>query len=271
MITRPIVLDLWPKQAPHSNGLSGPEIYQEGKVGHVTQAKLMVYLPDPEKAYGSAVLIFPGGGFHALNLESMGTVFAEWLANRGFTGIVVKYRMPNGNPEIIMEDALQAMKVAREYEEEWNIRPDKWGVCGFSIGGNTASWLCNQSDDTIRPNFQILFYPVESMKDDFTHVPTRQNFLGADPTSEIIALHSNELHVTAKVPPTFIALSDNDPVVPQISTLKYFSALKKNHVPACMYIFPNGGHGWTFDSSFEYLEMCKELLLKWLKEQVPVL
>lgn len=266
----PIIINLWPSEPPHSNGLSGPEVQLDGKVGHITQAQLQVYLPDPENAWGAGVIIFPGGGFHSLNIDGMGTLFARWLAERGLVGIVVKYRTPNGIPEVVGEDALQALLVTRQHAAKWGIPANKIGVCGYSIGGNTASWLCNTAPDEMRPNFQILFYPVESLKDDYTHVPTRENFLGKNPSPELIAAHSNELHVDGKVPPTFIALSDNDPIVPPISTTKYYIALKKNKVHACMYVFPNGGHGWTFDSGFDYIELCKELLYKWLKPLIQI-
>lgn len=270
MATHPITLDLWPKGAPHSNGLSGPEVFQEGKVGHISEARLLVYLPENENNLEGACLIFPGGGFRMLNIESMGIAFAQWLAERGIAGIVVKYRIPNGKPDIITEDALQAMKLVRQFAAEWNIKSDKVGVCGYSIGGNTASWLCNQESAEVRPDFQILFYPVISMLDDQTHVPTRENFLGMNPDSETKALYSSQLHVTKKVPPTFIALSDNDPVAPVISTVKYYESLRKHDISSCMYIFPSGGHGWTLDSDFTYIEICKELLYKWLKGQNPI-
>lgn len=260
-----VIMNLWPSNPPHSNGLSGPEIHIDGKIGHISQAQLWIYQPTAENNRNTAIVIFPGGGYFNVNMEFMGVAFAKWLVERGFTAIVVKYRSPNGIPEVVGEDALQALLVVRQKAAEWNIPSDKIGVCGYSSGGNIASWLCNTAADDIRPNFQILFYPVISLKDDFTHVPTRENFLGKQPSAELIAAHSSELHVTDKVPTTFIALSDNDAIVPPIATAKYYVALKKSKVHACMYIFPTGGHGWTFNSDFEYLELCKELLLKWLK------
>ncbi len=269
-MNNPRSIELWPKQAPHCNGLSGQEIIQDGKIGNISIGKLLVYLPDNENNLEGACLIFPGGGFKMLNLDAMGSVMAEWLAERGIAGIVVKYRLPVGNPEIITEDALQALKQVHSFAKEWNIKPGKIGVCGYSIGGNTASWLCNNAPEELRPAFQILFYPVESMLDDQTHVPTRENFLGKNPDSETKVRFTHTLGVTEKVPPTFIALSDNDPVAPVLSTTKYYDALRKHNVSSCMYIFPIGGHGWTFDSDFPYLEICKELLYKWLKVQNPV-
>lgn len=263
-----VIMNLWPSNPPHSNGLNGPEIHIDGKTGHISQAQLWIYHPNAENNLNAAIVIFPGGGYAHVNMEFMGVVFAKWLAERGITAIVVKYRSPNGMPEIVEEDALQTMLVVHEQAKEWHIPQNKIGVCGYSSGGNIASWICNMAPDETRPNFQILFYPVISLKDDFTHVPTRENFLGKNPTPELIAAHSNELHVNNNVPPTFIALSDNDPIVPPITTAKYYIALKKAKVHACMYIFPTGGHGWTFDSDFEYLELCKELLYKWIKSIV---
>lgn len=265
-----IIMNLWPSEPPHSNGFSGPEVNVDGKLGHISQAQLWIYQPQPENSLHSAILIFPGGGFFSVNMESMGVVTARRLAERGFTAIVVKYRSPNGIPEIVGEDALQAMLVVKENAPLWEVDLNKVGVWGYSCGGNITSWLCNTAIDYLRPNFQILFYPVVSFKDDFTHVPTRENFLGKDPNPELITEYSSELHVNPKTPPTFIALSNNDLVAPPLATVNYYTALHKHHVPASMYIFPTGGHGWTFDSNFEYLSVCSELLHKWLKPIVEL-
>ncbi|MGL4293413.1 MAG: alpha/beta hydrolase [Bacteroidales bacterium] len=265
MNDKPKIINLWSSNPPTSNSLSGEETINAGKVGNISVPQLHIYRANPEIDWGAAVIIFPGGGFHSLNLDSMGRDFAVWLSERGITGIVVKYRIPNGIPTIITEDALKALEIVYDKASKWNLSPDKIGVCGYSIGGNTASWLCNNAPMDIKPKFQILFYPVESLKDDFTHIPTRENFIGKHPDSELIIRFSNEMHITPQNPPTFIALSNDDPVVPPIATCKYYTALKKNKVNAAMYIFPTGGHGWTFDSDFEYIELCKELLYKWLK------
>jgi acetyl esterase/lipase len=49
-----------------------------------------VYPADKEKATGAAVLILPGGGYGMLAANHEGHEYAEWLAARGVTGIVVK-------------------------------------------------------------------------------------------------------------------------------------------------------------------------------------
>ena len=102
------------------------------------------------------------------------------------------------------------------------------------------------------------------MKNDFTHIPTRTNFMSENPTIDDVNEFSNEIHVNGNIPKTFTALSSDDAIVPPISTIKYCSELMKNEVKCALYMFPTGGHGWCFDSDFIYLDECKDLLKKWL-------
>ncbi|MGL5684072.1 MAG: alpha/beta hydrolase [Marinifilaceae bacterium] len=265
METKHVIIDLWPKGAPHCNRITESEEETNGKITNITNAQLYIYKPAEGEMPKKAIVIFPGGGFGALNMAGMGIPFAEWMVEQGYAAIVVKYRMPNENAEIITEDALQAMEMAYEYCSEWDI--EQIGVAGFSIGGNTASWLCNVAPKKLRPSFQVLFYPVESLSDIYNQGKARDHFMGEQPTKELINEHSNELHVSEETPPTFITLAYDDPVVQPLATLQYVQALLHKNVPAAIYIFPTGGHGWTFNSNYTYLPLCKELLATWLKEQ----
>ena len=59
----------------------------------VNDPTLTVRLPDPDKADGSAVLIFPGGALVSLSWETEFTQIADWLNARGIAAIGVKYRL----------------------------------------------------------------------------------------------------------------------------------------------------------------------------------
>jgi hypothetical protein len=59
-----------------------------------------------------------------------------------------------------------------------------------------------------RPAFQILFYPVITMNKEETHIGSRLNLLGENPTEEMEKSYSNELQVDSSTPRAFIALSD---------------------------------------------------------------
>ena len=157
------------------------------------------------------------------------------------------------------------MEIGNEFWWEWDI--SEIGVAGFSKCGNTASWLCNVAPKKLSPRFQVLFYPLESLSNPYNQGKARDFFIGESPAQELILEHSNELHVTKETSPAFITLAYDDPVVQPLATLQYVQALITNDVPAALYIFTNWGHGWTFNSDYSYLPLCKELLAKWLSEQ----
>lgn len=147
------------------------------------------------------------------------------------------------------------MKWIRSRSEEWGIDPAKVGIAGFSAGGHLASTVSTHFDSgksgttdrleqySSRPDFQILFYPVISMTAGLTHRGSREALLGKNPSAEAIAQYSNEQHVTAKTPPALLFHSDDDTVVPSMNSVVFYQALKKNKVPAVLYIFDKGGHG----------------------------
>ena len=62
-------------------------------ISKVSRPTLTVYLPPKEKATGAAVIICPGGGFHALSINGEGYDVANWLTKKGITCFVLKYRL----------------------------------------------------------------------------------------------------------------------------------------------------------------------------------
>ena len=63
-------------------------------VYNVSHPTLTVFLPDSSvTASNTAVIICPGGGFHALSINSEGNDVAKWLSKKGVTCFVLKYRL----------------------------------------------------------------------------------------------------------------------------------------------------------------------------------
>src|SRR5215469_5756676 len=62
-------------------------------VANVTRPSLTIFKPSPELKTGTAVVICPGGGFMALSIASEGTDAAKYLAAKGVTAFVLKYRL----------------------------------------------------------------------------------------------------------------------------------------------------------------------------------
>ena len=232
----------------------------------IEQPSLRVFLPAPELATGRAVVACPGGGYSHLAFEHEGCDWAPYFNKQGIALIVLKYRMPNGDRTLPISDAEAAMKLVRDSADVWNLNPNDIGIMGSSAGGHLASTIATHAKPELRPNFQILFYPVISMTAGLTHRGSREALLGKNPSAEAIAQYSNEQHVTAKTPPALLFHSDDDTVVPSMNSVVFYQALKKNKVPAVLYIFDKGGHGWGMRNNFEYHNQWTNLLANWLKK-----
>ena len=263
------VIKLWETAPTESNELTGEEIVRNdgASVSNVSVPTLTVYLPEKNSRTGMAVVICPGGGYAGLAFEHEGTMVAKWLNKEGIAAFILKYRMPNKHKNIPLSDAQQAIRYVRAHATEYDISASKIGICGFSAGGHLASTVSTHfttSGVSSRPDFSILYYPVVSMME-ATHGGSRTNLLGDNPSPTDIYTFSNEKQVNVNTPPAILFLSDDDKVVVPENSLKYYEALKQNNIPAAMYIFPTGGHGWGFRDGYTYYKQMTELLSAWLK------
>ena len=270
---QPVEMELWPDGAPESNGLTKNERGDDYSI-----AKLYVYRPIKLKNTRAAVIICPGGGYGSIAMSHEGHDYARWLSNNGITAVILKYRLPNKNHFIPLKDAQRAIRTVRAKATDWDIDSDKVGISGFSAGGHLASTAATHFDEgnssasdpidrySCRPDFAILFYPVITMKEEFTHLGSRNNLMGDGYNAKLVHLYSNEEQVTAQTPPTFLITSDDDKTVVPRNSIEFYSALKHNNVTAVLYIIPDGGHGWgTHPRSPQYIEWTVPLKA-WLKK-----
>ena len=246
------VMNLWPKGAPHR---SSPN----------DTAKVWIYLPAEKKVTGRAIVICPGGGYTGLALDHEGHEWAKFFQNMGITAFVLKYRMPNGRPEVPIEDAEEAIRMVRRNAMTWHIKSNEVGIMGSSAGGHLASVVATQAQSTAKPNFQILFYPVISMMLGYTHQGSHDNFLGKGNHKRQEKNYSSDQQVTRTTPRAWIALSDDDNVVPPSNGVSYYTELYRHDIPASLHVYPDGGHGWGSRLGFKYhIEMIMELK-SWLE------
>lgn len=260
---------LWDQKPPTDNGITETETTERDGfwVKNVSEAEMIVYHPDSKNNTGGAIVICPGGGYGGLAIDHEGYQFAAWLRSRGITAAILKYRMPNGHKEVPLEDARQAIRLLRANATQWGIKPNKVGIAGFSAGGHlaaTASTCFSENGNSSRPDFSVLFYPVISMKS-FVHKGSKERLLGQRPSIEDMEKFSPELQVTKDTPPAILLLSDDDTGVDPRNSLLYYNRLIENKIPAAMYVFPTGGHGWGMNISFEYHCQMLELLDNWLQ------
>lgn len=252
MAQRSFDVNLWAAKAPNKNGLQDT-------------AYIKVYLPDAKRATGRAVVICPGGGYAHLAMEHEGTQWAPFFNNMGIAAIVLHYRMPNGNVKVPISDAEEALRTVRRNAKNWHINASDVGIMGFSAGGHLASTIATQSKAEAKPNFQILFYPVITMMQGYTHQGSHDNLLGKDAHKKDEQKYCSDLQVTRVTPRACLLLSDDDHTVMPINSVNYYAELYRHDVPASLYIFPTGGHGWGMNTSFAYHAEMLTNLKGWLE------
>jgi acetyl esterase/lipase len=234
-------LKLWNLHAPNGDG-------------SFEKAEAWITVHKPKNPNGTAVVICPGGGYGGLVTGAEGHGIAAWLNSHGITGVVLEYRLPKGRPFVPLLDAQRAIRMVRANAKAWGVDPAKVGIIGFSAGGHLASTAGTHFDDgnpksddpleklSSRPDFMILVYPVITMGEK-SHGGSRTNLLGNKPDDTVMKLFSNELQVTAKTPPAFLAHAKDDGPVPPENSKMFYEALVAQKVPAKYLELPSGGHG----------------------------
>ncbi|HEY5773416.1 MAG TPA: alpha/beta hydrolase, partial [Chitinophagaceae bacterium] len=168
------VIQLYDGPAPGSENWTWNEAendnnsWQTKVVYNVSRPTLTVFTPEAGKANGTAVIIAPGGAFHALSINSEGFDVAKWLAQKGVTCFVLKYRLVHSlttdpvaevmgkwgkkefeddNKAVIpleIADGRAAIAYVRKHAAEYDLNPNRIGIMGFSAGGTvTSSTLFN--------------------------------------------------------------------------------------------------------------------------------
>ena len=276
------IFPLYPDSIPNSKPSVDEEVasFQNGVdiISKISRPTITVYQPANSLANGTAVIIFPGGGYWIEAAVHEGSDVAKKFAEMGVTAFVVKYRIPNSawmvNTEIgPLQDAQQAIKTVRENAVKWNINPGRIGVLGFSAGGHLAATtgthfkkvlIPNANNTSLRPDFMILIYPVISFMPGIGHQGSAAQLIGNNATLEKKAEYSNELLVTAETPASFLVHSSNDDGVSPMNSIEFYNALIKNKVPAELHLYQSGGHGFGLyikNSKELWMERCKNWLL----------
>jgi acetyl esterase/lipase len=266
-------LPVWPDGVPNAKPSDKEEFSDSAnivRISHVQNPTIEVFLPSKRNATGQAMVICPGGGYRILSYDWEGTDVAKFLNAYGIAGIVLKYRLPDDDSNLIphqspLMDAQQAMKLVRKNAEQWNIASEKVGIMGFSAGGHLASTLGTHFDEESRPDFMALIYPVISMDEEITHMGSRNNLLGEQESMELLTYYSNEKQIKDNTPPTFLVHSTDDRAVPVKNSIEFYKGLIDKGISAEMHIYPTGGHGYGLASEHGYLATWPERLIDWME------
>lgn len=214
----------------------------------------------PARPNGTAVLLVPGGGYGFLSWDREGEAPARWFNSHGITAFILAYRLPGEGWQrrstVALADAQRAVRLIRAGARSFAVDPKRVSVVGFSAGGHLTASLATRHDEvaydpvdavdasSARPDVVGLLYPVISMHAPFAHAGSREALLGMGASAEAARAASVETRVTSEMPPTFLAHSADDEVVPWTNSLALFQAVRAAGRPAALHVFEDGGHGF---------------------------
>lgn len=272
-------IPLYNGQIPNSKPYSTKEFWDPQNNGDtivhfISEPTLTIFLPDSEKANGTAVIICPGGGYWINSIVKEGYAVAREFNKWGVAAFVVKYRIPNDSSMVDkkigpLQDAQRALQLVRMHAKEWNVDVSKVGIMGFSAGGHLAStaathfagsYIENKNNIDLRPDFAILIYPVISFQSNIGHPGSRDQLIGKNAQQNLIDSFSNELSVTPRTPPTFLVHASDDDAVPVMNSIAFYEALLKYKIPAELHIYKAGGHGFGMHNPTtqdEWMDRCR--------------
>lgn len=232
----------------------------------------------PEKPNGTAVVVFPGGGYVRLAINHEGYDIAKWFAQRGVAAFVVKYRMQEHGFPAPLLDGLRAVRLVRKQAQEWGIDPAKIGVIGFSAGGHLAASVTTRSGFSIdntdplaaisaRPDFAVLGYPVITLTGPDAHAGSRKALLGENPDPALLRDNSLQLQVTDKVPPVFMLHGIGDQSVPAGNSLAFFTEVQKYNKQSELHIYQTNIHGVGMIQGQGSVSAWPQALEAWMRER----
>lgn len=247
----------------HAEQENRNNLWRTPVIFNVVDPTLTVFEPDPAKRTGTGLIICPGGGFHALSIDSEGFDVARWLAARGVTCFVLKYRLVECKTDdptteimiraarldkvvapivkLAMADGLAAVGHVRRHAQDYGVRPDRIGIIGFSAGGTvTASVAFNYTRET-RPDFAAPIYLQ------YEWVP--------------------EGAVPADAPPLFILAATNDPLGLATHSLDLYRDWTSQGKSAELHIYAKGGHGFGMRKQGLPSDHWIKLFADWLQVQ----
>lgn len=211
---------------------------------------------------GAAMIVAPGGGFLGLAIEKEGWDVARWLANRGVTAFVLKYRVlptpvdqpvfavemtkartggegmfrpPEGTPPQSLEDGLAALRYVRDHAAEFGIDPQRVGFMGFSAGGFLARSVIEHGGDDA-PDFAAPIYPNMAAMD-----------------------------VPADAPPMFVVIAADDFLLAPHEGLPLLDSYRSAGKPIEFHLLSGGGHGFGLGREGEPTEGWPEMMYRWMR------
>jgi len=280
------VIALWPEGPPSTLPNVGPEVtyrapaasgVETNMLRNISQPTLTVYRP--AKANGVGVIVCPGGGWRILAWEHEGVDVATWLAARGYTAFLLKYRVM-GTPADPAEFAAGMEAISQRLAAP---RPATQAPRALSHLGLDA--LTSQAKDIAADDGRRAVAIVRERAAEWGVNPARVGmigfsagaFLAADvamdprtaPLAFVAPIYGGETGgrpVPADAPPLFTVIAQDDRLLFKVVEGLYADWSNADR-PAELHIFARGGHGFGMSRMNLPVDRWIDLFSDWLVDQ----
>ena len=242
-------IDLYDGPAPgsedwtHTEQRYFSELFGTEVVTNVVAPTLTPVLPAAGAGNGTAVIVAPGGGYHALSIQSEGFQVADRLAAHGIAAFVLTYRLVPcagdavaemmgkvaDDPEAMLADMNRiavlaaadgeaAVRLVRTRADDFGVDPGRVGFMGFSAGGNVAVRVGLTDDPAARPDFLAPIYAT-----------LRGIELDSAPDGS---------------GPMFLAAATDDELGLALDSITLYEIWRRARLPVELHMYARGGHGF---------------------------
>jgi dienelactone hydrolase len=282
------VIRLWPDGPPSSLPGVGTETAfssaafsgrETAMLRNVSDPTLTVFAPDPTKANGVGIIVCPGGAWRVLAWEHEGIHPARWLAARGYTTFLLKYRVRGTPPDPAefaeavakrMAGAPPAIPYAKAPRAMADAMPDETLPLARDIAADDG----RQAVEIVRARAaEWGIKPDRIGVIGFSAGAFLAADLGVDPRAEPLAfvapIYGGETQgrqVPANAPPLFAAVAQDDRIMFRVVEGLYADWSSADR-PAELHVFTRGGHGFGMGKRGLPVDRWIDLFGDWLVDQ----
>jgi acetyl esterase/lipase len=225
---------------------------------------LTVFQPEPSMSNGTAVVICPGGAFHALSINMEGNDVAKWLVGKGVTAFVLRYRLvPSGDDAVnelmsktqakMQEDSSKVVPLAiadgGAAVSSFEGTPPVWRLAAaYWLDGFLRRWNCTAANAfkysaDSRPDFVAPIYAYMGVITDTT--------------------------VPGDAPPAFIVAASDDQLGLALDSISIYSKWIAAKKSAEIHMYAKGGHGFGMRKQNLPTDQWIERFGEWLQLGSP--
>ena len=260
-------IKLYSGAAPGSEKWTQKEIwYPFGKantkaVRNVVEPTITAYLPSPDTATGTGVIVAPGGAFRMLVYEGEGSLIAEWLQRHGVAAFVLKYRIADSGTEeeYAKQRAAQAAAKAAPPAAAAPGAVNRGGTQGNNASAQNQIRAMGAADG-LRAIEVVRQHAAEWHVDPakvgimgfsaggYVAVQAGIDHTAANRPAFVAAIYAccesaTDFKIPEDAPPFFFLHASNDPV--SASSPSLFLAFKAANKSAELHTYAAGGHGFA--------------------------